>query len=293
MAGASMVKAAYEQGRATEQKSMAAKHVHSLIGRPGWDGSSDFSNANSAINDVDHHLGLAHDRHAEMAEAVHDNDTNAIKDAHAAVLEHLNRANIAAKTAGSVIDAALRERGADNGPEKEPGAKNAQKLLKGHLDRDGDHVRFFVPFSKVSELKTADGDTLMVEGCASVADYLDDQNDVPDADALEKAFAEWAPFGNIRLQHKVDRPVGTIRQPVVGDLPDGMAKPGWWIGVHPVTNTKAAFIRAHIIDPETVKLIKAGVMTGFSIGGSVNKSRNVWAEVDDNGVVTKIYGEAA
>ena len=44
MAGASMIHSAYEMGRANEQTNMAAKHSHSVLGRPGWDGSSDHAN---------------------------------------------------------------------------------------------------------------------------------------------------------------------------------------------------------------------------------------------------------
>jgi hypothetical protein len=264
MAGASMIHGAYEMGRANEQINMAQKHSHALIGRPGWDGSSDFAN-----------------------------DPDAVQAAHDALMGHLDAAQSAAKHAGSVIDASLRARDAqlDNGPEKEPGATN--KAIKGHLDREGDQLRFFIPFTKVTSLKTTNGETLMIEGCASVADLLDDQGDIADEEALRAAMDAWAPYGNVRLQHKADRPVGTIRNPVIGELPDGVGRPGWWMAEHPRSRTQAAFVRAHIVEPETIKLIKTGVMTGFSIGGTVTDSRDIFVDVDDLGVVQQVLGEAA
>ena len=95
----------------------------------------------------------------------------------------------------------------------------------------------YLPARITKEL--SDG-SLIVEGCASVADYLDDQDDIPDPVALKNAMEEWAPFGNLRGQHDSKWPIGTIRSPLVGKLSDDLT-PGWWMGKHPVTKTDAAF----------------------------------------------------
>jgi hypothetical protein len=367
MSGASMTKAAYEMGRSAEQVGMAAKHMNSLIGRPGWDGTSDFDNANKALNDVNHHLGLAHDRHCELAEAVKDGDSAAIKDGHDAVSGHLGQALSSAKTASSVIEAALRERNADveNGPEKPAGAANKQDgappsqgtdaftsgqggnhldgynlegqhdddkkkkkkpVTKGYLTRalppaqeeellaavtdpiikaelaktlqhwGRTHLEFFIPIRKVQAFKADDGtESLMVEGYASVADFVDGQNDVPLEDALRKAMEDWAVFGNIRLQHDPSKPVGTIKYPTIGALPSGTPLPGWWMEQHPETGTMAACIRVHVPSTETeaISKIRNGLITGFSVGGSVTGEKSAVVEVDDRGVVQGIYEQAA
>jgi hypothetical protein len=138
----------------------------------------------------------------------------------------------------------------------------------------------FLPARITKEL--SDG-SLIVEGCASVADYLDDQDDIPDPVALKNAMTEWAPFGNIRAQHDPKQAIGTIRQPRVGKLSEEL-KPGWWMAKHPVTGTDAAFIRAHIVDTAAVRKFKANIFTGFSVGGQINPGGFKTEEIKVNGV---------
>jgi hypothetical protein len=138
----------------------------------------------------------------------------------------------------------------------------------------------FLPARITKEL--SDG-SLIVEGCASVADYVDSQDDIPDPVALKNAMTEWAPFGNIRAQHDPKQAIGTIRKPIYGKLSEEL-EPGWWMAKHPVTGTDAAFIRAHIVDTGAVRKFKANVFKGFSIGGQINPGGYKKEEIKVNGV---------
>jgi hypothetical protein len=151
--------------------------------------------------------------------------------------------------------------------------------VNASLASDG-KVRFFLPATIKKVL--SDG-SLIVEGCASVSDYIDDQNDIPDADALERAMTAWSPFGNIRGQHDPKWPIGTIREPLVGKLSEDL-KPGWWMGKHPVTKTPAAYIRAHIVDDKAVKFFRNNLFSGFSIGGEISPGGFRTEQVTVNGV---------
>jgi hypothetical protein len=106
-----------------------------------------------------------------------------------------------------------------------------EKVLKGRLDRTGDDVRLFVPFTKVLSFNASNGqDAVMVEGCVSVSDFLDDQGDVLYAAALQRAFSDWGSWGNIRLQHMADHPIRRINSPAIGKRPAGVqaVKRGCW-----------------------------------------------------------------
>jgi hypothetical protein len=142
--------------------------------------------------------------------------------------------------------------------------------------------QLFIPITKMSEY----AGSLIVEGCASVSDYVDEQGDSFTPEALKKAAEGWAPIGNIRFQHNSNRPIGTVREPIFGKM-EGVEPPGWWIGKHPVTGTDALFLRAHIIEAEAIKAYKSGMLTGFSVGGSIPENGYHYeeVEVDDNGTV--------
>ena len=107
---------------------------------------------------------------------------------------------------------------------------------------------FYCPIAKSA--KTPRG--LMVYGWASVAEYLDDQDEIVDAEGLREAVEEWKTWRNIRLMHQPD-PIGVA--PVVEIRP------------HPVTGKNALWLGAHIVDDRAIKLVEAGVLKGFSIGG--------------------------
>ena len=49
---------------------------------------------------------------------------------------------------------------------------------------------------------------------------------------------------------------------------------------HPETGTDALWLAAHIVDEKAIRYAKAGLMTGFSIGGNVNPGGRVVKEID-------------
>jgi phage head maturation protease len=113
-------------------------------------------------------------------------------------------------------------------------------------------IRFYCPIEKLE--KQPDG-TVWAMGWGSVSDYRDDQNEIVDPIAMREAVAEWAPWGNIRLQHDSSRPIGVC--------PEG----NWEIRAHPETGTDALWLNAHIVEPTAIKMLEEGVLKGFSIGG--------------------------
>ena len=134
-------------------------------------------------------------------------------------------------------------------------------------------IQLFCPVSKVQ--KEQDG-TVWAMGWGSVSDYRDDQNEIVDPAAMRAAVAEWAPWGNIRLQHDAARPIGVC--------PEG----NWEIKPHPETGTDALWLNAHIVEPTAIKLLEEGVLKGFSIGG-VCLERTPEKVVEDNGAEKRAY----
>lgn len=285
-AHSSHAKLGHELGAASAQHAMAHKHLNSLIGRPDVDGSSEIKTANSNSKSMGHHIKMAQEAHADLGDLLDNPDK-----AHESVVsmqEHIAKAEAVGAVAKEAIGHALQEFRAQGLGEKNDTQKAASStaLLKGalHIDKSG-HFELFVPFTKI--LKEADG-SLVVEGCASVSDYVDSQGDYFTPEALERAMKDWSTTGNIRLQHDTTKLAGTIRQPIFGKL-NNDAELGWWMAPHPVTKTPAAFIRAHIVGDEAIKLTKAGVMTGFSVGGAINPGgyEIVEVEVGPNGEVLR------
>src|SRR5438552_14641756 len=90
-------------------------------------------------------------------------------------------------------------------------------------------LSLYCPIAKTARTK----DGLMVYGWASVADYLDDQDEIVDAEALREAVAEWSEWRNIRLMHQPD-PIGVA--PLVEIKP------------HPDTGRDALWLGATIVD---------------------------------------------
>jgi phage head maturation protease len=134
-------------------------------------------------------------------------------------------------------------------------------------------IQLFCPLGKVQ--KQPDG-TVWAMGWGSVSDYRDDQNEIVDPAAMRAAVAEWAPWGNIRLQHDAARPIGVC--------PEG----NWEIKPHPETGTDALWLNAHIVEPTAIKLLEEGVLKGFSIGG-VCLERAPENVVDDDGTAKRAY----
>jgi len=134
-------------------------------------------------------------------------------------------------------------------------------------------IQLFCPVSKVQ--KEQDG-TVWAMGWGSVSDYRDDQNEIVDPVAMRAAVAEWAPWGNIRLQHDAARPIGVC--------PEG----NWEIKPHPETGTDALWLNAHIVEPTAIKLLEEGVLKGFSIGG-VCLERAPEKVLDEDGIEQRAY----
>lgn len=147
------------------------------------------------------------------------------------------------------------------------------ETLKAKLISTESGIQFFCPIAKIE--KQGDG-TVWAMGWGSVSDYRDDQNEIVDPAAMREAVAEWAPWGNIRLQHDAARPIGVC--------PEG----NWEIREHPETGTDALWLNAHIVEPTAIKMLEEGVLKGFSIGG-VCLERSPERIVEDDGCENRVY----
>ncbi len=135
------------------------------------------------------------------------------------------------------------------GSEGKSAVAAAEKSGGGEVEISGEaRVSMYCPIAKSS--RTDKG--LMVYGWASVAEYVDDQGEIVDAQALREAVEEWKAWRNIRLMHQAD-PIGVA--PVVEIKP------------HPETGKDALWLGAHIVDERAIRLVEANVLKGFSIGG--------------------------
>lgn len=105
----------------------------------------------------------------------------------------------------------------------------------------------FAPFEKVEEQE--DG-TVKVFGIAS-SESEDSDGDIMKADAVRAALPDWAEYGNIREMH----------QPIAA----GVA-----IEAH-VDDAGITHLGAHVVDPSSVAKVRAKVLKGFSLGGTVTK----------------------
>ena len=99
-------------------------------------------------------------------------------------------------------------------------------------------------YASILKFEDQEDGTLLVHGKAT-DDTLDSDEQVCDPAWLERAMPEWFKFGNIREQHS--------------SIAAGVA-----------TEYKSEgtehFITAHVVDPSSIKKVKAGVLKGFSIG---------------------------
>ena len=118
-------------------------------------------------------------------------------------------------------------------------------------------ITFSVPFSKVDE------EQRIVTGIAT-AEMLDKQGEIVDYEASKKAFSDWK--GNIREMHE-SKAVGKT------------------IDIQYDDANKAVIISAKISESADGQnawtKIKEGVLTGFSIGGSVQKTAKEAYKADD------------
>lgn len=99
-------------------------------------------------------------------------------------------------------------------------------------------------YVSIMKMEEQEDGTLLVYGKAT-DDTLDSDEQVCDPAWLERAMPEWFKFGNIREQHS------SIAAGVATEYKNEGSE---------------HFITAHVVDPNSVKKVKAGVLKGFSIG---------------------------
>ena len=114
-------------------------------------------------------------------------------------------------------------------------------------------MNIFAPFSKVEE---QDDGTIRLWGVASAEDR-DSDGEITKADALRNAIGDYTRFGSGALRE--------MHQPIAAGLVNEIA-----VGDDNVTR-----IGAHVVDPISVKKVRAGVFKGLSIGGKVTKRNPV------------------
>lgn len=109
----------------------------------------------------------------------------------------------------------------------------------------------FLPFGKVD--KQGDG-TLLVHTYLN-DETVDDQGEIVDFGAVEKASVAYMQWANVREQHQDDTAAGTM----ISLTPD------------PVARTHEAIL--HIVDPVAVLKVQTGVYKGSSLGGFKRRIR--------------------
>ena len=136
-------------------------------------------------------------------------------------------------------------------------------IYKAHWDTDGDSVRLSLPFAKV------DKERRIVSGFASL-DNLDKQGDIVTSEASLKAFSKFR--GNIREMHQ---PLAVGK--MVNFKEDRYFDPEYkkfYSGV---------FVSAYVSKgaQDTWEKVLDGTLTGFSIGGRMNKWDDGYDEKSD------------
>ena len=145
-------------------------------------------------------------------------------------------------------------------------------ISKAHWDTKGDSVRLSLPFAKV------DKERRIVSGFASL-DNLDKQDDIVTAEASMNAFAKFR--GNIREMHQ-PLAVGKMVSFKEDKYFDPESKK-FYSGV---------FVSAYVSKgaQDTWEKVLDGTLTGFSIGGKMNKWDDAYDEKADKPIrVIKEY----
>jgi hypothetical protein len=137
-------------------------------------------------------------------------------------------------------------------------------ISKAHWDTDGDSVRLSLPFAKV------DKERRIVSGFASL-DNLDKQGDIVTSEASMKAFSKFR--GNIREMH----------QPLaVGKMVN--FKEDKYFDPESKKFYSGVFVSAYVSKgaQDTWEKVLDGTLTGFSIGGRMNKWDDGYDEKSDS-----------
>ena len=145
-------------------------------------------------------------------------------------------------------------------------------ISKAHWNSDGENLRLSMPLTKV------DKERRIVSGFASL-DNIDKQDDIVTAEASMTAFAKFR--GNIREMH----------QPVaVGKMVD--FKEDKYFDPETKKFYKGVFVSAYVSKgaQDTWEKVLDGTLTGFSIGGRMNKWDDAYDEKSDKAIrVIKEY----
>jgi hypothetical protein len=139
-------------------------------------------------------------------------------------------------------------------------------ISKAQWDSDGDNLRLSMPFSKV------DKERRMVSGFATL-DNVDKQNDIVTTDASLKAFKKFR--GNIREMH----------QPVsVGKMVD--FKEDKYFDPETKKFYTGVYVSAYVSKgaQDTWEKVLDGTLSGFSIGGKMNKWDDAYDENMDKSI---------
>ena len=145
-------------------------------------------------------------------------------------------------------------------------------ISKAHWDSDGDNLRLSMPLTKV------DKERRIVSGFASL-DNIDKQDDIVTAEASMDAFARFR--GNIREMHQ-PLAVGKMVSFKADKYFDPESKK-FYNGV---------FVSAYVSKgaQDTWEKVLDGTLTGFSIGGRMNKWDDAYDEKSDKSIrVIKQY----
>ena len=136
-------------------------------------------------------------------------------------------------------------------------------ISKAHWAMDGDNVRISMPFSKV------DTEKRIVSGFATL-DNVDRQNDIVTPEASKKAFAKFR--GNIREMHQ-PKAVGKMVSFKEDKYFDPESKKFY----------QGVYVSAYVSKgaPDTWEKVLDGTLTGFSIGGKMNKWDDAYDEKSD------------
>lgn len=136
-------------------------------------------------------------------------------------------------------------------------------VSKAHWNSDGDNLRLMMPFSKVDQEKR------IVSGFASL-DNLDKQMDIVTSEASMSAFAKFR--GNIREMHQ-PLAVGKMINFKEDKYFDPTSKKFY----------KGVFVSAYVSKgaQDTWEKVLDGTLTGFSIGGRMNKWDDGYDEKSD------------
>jgi hypothetical protein len=137
-------------------------------------------------------------------------------------------------------------------------------ISKAHWNTEGENVRLSLPFAKV------DKERRIVSGFASL-DNLDKQGDIVTADASMKAFSKFR--GNIREMH----------QPLaVGKMVN--FKEDRYFDPETKKFYSGVFVSAYVSKgaQDTWEKVLDGTLTGFSIGGRMNKWDDGYDEKSDS-----------